>query len=182
MSSIRRAARTDAAEITHLIESAYRGESGLRGWTTETHLIGGQRTDIQEITERLHREDTVFLVLENAGELVACCMLERRENAAYFGMFAVSPARQSEGFGAQMLAHAETYAATQWKASVMIMSVIQQRSELLAWYRRKGYHPTGDTLPFPYGDPRAGLPKRDDLVFLVLEKQLSSLESTSNGA
>ncbi|MET0388093.1 MAG: GNAT family N-acetyltransferase, partial [Polyangiales bacterium] len=28
------------------------------------------------------------------------------------------------------------------------------------------------TEPFPYGDPRFGLPRRDDLFFRVLEKRL----------
>ena len=37
---------------------------------------------------------------------------------------------------------------------------------------RLGYRLTGDTLPFPYGNPRFGLPKRDDLYFVVMERGL----------
>jgi hypothetical protein len=36
----------------------------------------------------------------------------------------------------------------------------------------RGYHKTGETEPFPYGDDRFGAPLRDDLSFLVLEKDL----------
>ncbi len=36
----------------------------------------------------------------------------------------------------------------------------------------RGYLPTGETRPFPYGDERFGIPRRDDLVFVVLEKRL----------
>ena len=53
------------------------------------------------------------------------------------------------------------------------MTVIHLRSELLAWYERRGYRRTGRTRPFPYGDQRVGVPKRNDLHFLELEKQLS---------
>ena len=49
------------------------------------------------------------------------------------------------------------------------ISVFPQRQTLIAWYQRLGYSPTGETLPFPYGNPRFGLPLRDDLYFLVME-------------
>lgn len=54
------------------------------------------------------------------------------------------------------------------------MTVIRQRSELIAFYARRGYVPSGATAPFPYGDARAGIPRRDDLEFIVLEKVLAS--------
>ena len=50
------------------------------------------------------------------------------------------------------------------------MTVIAQRLELVAWYERRGYHLTGERRPFPANNPRFGLPKRDDLEFVVLEK------------
>ena len=54
----------------------------------------------------------------------------------------------------------------------MVMTVIGQRDELIAWYERRGYHRTGETQPFPYGDARYGIPRRPDLVFAVLAKPL----------
>jgi hypothetical protein len=33
---------TDVPELTLLINSAYRGESSKKGWTTEANLIDGQ--------------------------------------------------------------------------------------------------------------------------------------------
>jgi hypothetical protein len=50
------------------------------------------------------------------------------------------------------------------------MTVIVQRDDLIAWYRRRGYEPTGEHEPFPYDDERYGRPRRDDLRFAVLEK------------
>jgi hypothetical protein len=55
------------------------------------------------------------------------------------------------------------------------MNVIGQRRELLAWYARRGYVSIGQRKPFPYGQPRFGLPRRADLYFDVLEKRLAPL-------
>jgi hypothetical protein len=53
------------------------------------------------------------------------------------------------------------------------MNVVNVRDALIAWYVRRGYRKTGETEPFPYGDDRYGAPLRDDLSFLVLEKDLT---------
>ncbi len=42
------------------------------------------------------------------------------------------------------------------------------RTDLLDWYARRGYRPTGRRIPFRHGDPRFGLPRRADLEFVVL--------------
>jgi hypothetical protein len=54
------------------------------------------------------------------------------------------------------------------------MTVIEQRLDILGWYERRGYARTGATEPFPYGNPRFGLPRRADLRFLVLAKALTA--------
>jgi hypothetical protein len=46
------------------------------------------------------------------------------------------------------------------------------RETLIAWYERRGYVLTGETQPFPYGDERFGRPLRDDLHFVLLEKNI----------
>jgi ribosomal protein S18 acetylase RimI-like enzyme len=74
--------------------------------------------------------------------------------------------------GRQVLAEAERIARDEWAATNMIMTVIAQRAELIAWYERRGYRRTGETQPFPYGNARYGIPLRPDLVFAVLAKQL----------
>ena len=50
--------------------------------------------------------------------------------------------------------------------------MVHLRSALIEWYKRRGYVLTGETKPFPYGDTRFGIPKRDDLYFVVLQKRL----------
>jgi phosphate-selective porin len=54
----------------------------------------------------------------------------------------------------------------------MEMTVIRQRTELIAYYERRGYTLTGETRPFPLDDERFGLPVTRDLSFVVLAKRL----------
>jgi ribosomal protein S18 acetylase RimI-like enzyme len=87
-------------------------------------------------------------------------------------MFAVRPGLQGGGIGRGVLAECERIARDEWGMPAMRMTVITQRGELIAWYERRGYRRTGESKPFPYGDERFGIPKRDDLRFEVLEKSL----------
>jgi ribosomal protein S18 acetylase RimI-like enzyme len=172
--TFREATPSDAGAVVDLIESAYRGPSSQEGWTTEAELLDGQRTDIDSVLTAINRDDVWLLLAEAAGEeLVGCCQLERRSShTAYFGSFAVRPGLQSNGLGRRLLAAAEEHARTAWEASVVEMTVIAQRAELIAWYERRGYSPTGETRPFPYDDERAGLPRRPDLQFVVMAKSV----------
>ncbi len=87
-------------------------------------------------------------------------------------MFAVTPFAQRDGVGKAVLSEAERYARQHFRSAQMRMTVIDARETLIAFYERRGYVRTGIKKPFPYGDPRYGLPKRDDLRFEVLEKYL----------
>ncbi|WP_291791657.1 GNAT family N-acetyltransferase [Brevibacterium sp.] len=108
-----------------------------------------------------------------SGALRACVQLADRGNGlAYFGTFAVQPGNQGTGIGSAVMAAAEAHVVEQWGAGRMRMTVIRQRAELIAYYRRRGFELTGETEPFPYGQEQFGLPQRDDLEFVVLEKPL----------
>lgn len=164
---IRRATADDVAAVVALVESAYRGDASKAGWTTEADLLDGQRTDPDEVRSVL--DDLV--VAEQDGELVGCCTLIPRDGHAYFGMFAVRPGLQGGGVGSRLLAEAEKLAAEHGAAHVE-MTVISARTELIEFYLRRGYVDTGETRPFPYGDDRFGQPRRQDLAFTVLTKEL----------
>ncbi len=170
----RSAAPGDVDAVVALVESAYRGESSKLGWTTEAHLLDGQRTDEQAVRDIIGSDDALVLLAvdDDTAAIVGCCQLERRpEGAAYFGMFAVSPHLQGGGAGKRLLAEAERLAADEWGCARMEMTVIAQREELIAWYVRRGYREVGERRPFPYGDERFGLPRRPDLEFTVLRKE-----------
>ena len=171
--SFRAADPADIDAIVALVESAYRGESGLRGWTTESHLLDGRRTDAADVGELIARPDSRILLAERDGRLLASCHVERQGDSGYFGMFAVDPTEQGGGLGRQVLAEAERVARDMWGCRSMRMTVIVQRDELIGWYQRRGYRRTGQYQPFPYGDERFGIPRRDDLRFEVLSKDLA---------
>jgi ribosomal protein S18 acetylase RimI-like enzyme len=171
--ALRPAGPDDVVAVVGLVESAYRGDSSRAGWTSEAHLLGGQRTDESEIAGLIAREDSLVLVAEMDGRLVGCCHLERRPgDVAYLGLLAVQPSQQGSGIGRTVVDEAERIAAA-WGGTQLEMTVIRQREDLIAWYRRLGYEETGESRPFPYGDERFGEPRRDDLEFVVLARPLT---------
>lgn len=168
------AAAADLPEIVALVNSAYRGEAALQGWTTEAGYIGGQRTDVATLSEDLAAAPDARLLIHRCerGAVVACVWLEPASEGAWLlGMLTVRPDLQAAGLGRRLLASAETYAKTHG-ASRIRMTVINVRDTLIAWYRRRGYELTGQTKSFPYGDARFGEPTRDDLEFMVMERPL----------
>jgi ribosomal protein S18 acetylase RimI-like enzyme len=169
-----RAATLDDLPALHrLIERAYRGETAKLGWTNEADLLDGQRTDVEELTGILTDPARIMLLAEEASALVACLQLvDEGGGTAYLGMLSVEPERQAGGLGRFMIAAAESEAVTRFGARTLRMTVIRQRPELIAWYERRGYALTGETEPFPLSDERAGLPRRQDLEFVVLAKGL----------
>lgn len=170
--TFRLATPADIGAIVALVESAYRGDVSRKGWTTEADLLDGQRTDPMSVAELLAKPGCCVLLGECGTDLVACANIERRGDVAYFGMFSVRPDAQGAGLGRAMLAEAERMARSDWKCTEMQMTVISVRDELIAWYERRGYRRTGLYSPFPYGDERFGIPKRDDLRFELLVKTL----------
>ena len=180
MSAVRVAGPADVDELVQLIESAYRGESSRAGWTTEADLLDGQRVDSAAVAEVLASSQSVLLVVTDDTGLLGCCQLtDRGDGVADFGMFAVRPTRQGAGIGRVLLTEASRYGQRVFGATAMEMKVIAQRTDLIGWYERLGFVRTGQTLPFPYGQPRFGLPRRDDLYFIVLRRSLLESEQSS---
>ncbi|MET9180842.1 GNAT family N-acetyltransferase [Kitasatospora aureofaciens] len=171
----RTATLADVPALVELVESAYRGEASKAGWTTEADLLDGQRTDATSVSEAVQDPDGVVLLVERDGELVACCQLERRPGRAYFGMFSVRPTLQGGGIGRVVLAEAERLAREEWGVGLLEMKVVEQRGDLIAWYERRGFRRTGVYSPFPYGDERFGVPRRPDLRFELLTKELKGV-------
>ncbi len=168
----RDAEAADISALVALIESAYRGDASRAGWTTEADLLGGNRTSTAMLAETFGDPNQTMLVCEEAGAIIACVTLERRDGYGYVGTVSVKPELQGGGLGRELLTQAETVLQARWSLPLARMTVIAQRPELIAWYERRGYRLTDATAPFPYGDSRFGAPKRDDLYFVILEKAL----------
>jgi ribosomal protein S18 acetylase RimI-like enzyme len=161
--------RADVESIVSLVDAAYRGED-LGGWTTEAHLLGGQRTDAEAVAETLAAPGNMVLLAELDGDLAACIKLTKQGDRAELGMIAVWPKLQGRGIGAAIIREAERICRDEFGSKDIRMHVLHMRHDILAWYERLGYKPTSERVLFPYGDERFGIPKRDDLKFTVLMK------------
>ncbi len=157
-----------------LVERAYRGDASRAGWTTEADLLDGQRTDLEDVRSSITGPGQVMRLAHQGERLVGSVLLTPEPDAVLLGMLAVEPTLQSAGLGRLVLAAAERWMRDSMGGTKGRMTVLVQRTELLAWYARRGWLPTGARKPFPYGNPRFGLPRRDDLEFVVLEKLLAS--------
>lgn len=172
--TFRRATADDVPALHALVHGAYRGDSARRGWTHEADLLEGSRIDLPTLEAIVADPAQVVLLAERDGRLLGCVQVtDRGRGLAYLGMLTVDPVLQGGGLGRSLIAAAETAARDRLGARTMEMTVIVQRTELIDWYGRRGYLPTGERRPFPATDPRFGLPKRDDLAFVVLARDLT---------
>jgi ribosomal protein S18 acetylase RimI-like enzyme len=169
------ATETDYPAIVALANLAYRGGGSTASWNVEAGIIEGSR-----LTESLLREDLAakpdaqLLLYRDApeGPLLGTVWLEpQAEGVWYLGLFTIHPELQNRQLGRTLLGAAEDFARER-AGRIMRMTVLSVRDALIAWYERRGYRKTGGTVPYPYGDDRFGTPMRDDLHFMVLEKQL----------
>jgi len=169
------AVEADYAGIVDLANLAYRGSGSRASWNTEAVFIEGQRLDDSLLREELAAKPGAQLLTYRDGPdgpLLGTVLLEeQKEGAWYLGLLTVRPDLQKMQLGRGLLAAAEDFARARggWRIR---MTVVNVRDTLIAWYQRRGYRLTGETQPFPYGDERFGKPLRNDLHFVVLEKDI----------
>lgn len=165
--TFRHAVPDDVARLRALVESAYRGGSARGGWTHESDLLDGERTSDAELARLIAAPETCVLLAEDrAGTLVGSVnATDLGGGRAYMGMLCVDPVRQAGGLGRRLMAEIEAIAARTFGASVMEMTVIDARPELIAYYERRGYARTGETRPFP-------LPVAVPFAMAVLERRI----------
>jgi ribosomal protein S18 acetylase RimI-like enzyme len=174
MPTVAIATDADLDAIAALVNSAYRGDSSRAGWTTEAEYLEGQRTDAERLREQLAAAaGAVLLTLrDDDGALLGSVWLEPRgEDVWYLGMFTIRPDLQARGLGRVLLDESERFVRSRG-ARRMRITVIQLRASLIEWYERRGFRATGESVAFPYGDERSGIPLRDDLQLIVFEKPL----------
>jgi ribosomal protein S18 acetylase RimI-like enzyme len=169
------AVEADYSAIVDLANLAFRGSGANASWNTEAVFIEGQRLDESLLKEELAAKSEAQLLTYRdnlAGPLLGTVLLEERKDGVwYLGLLTIRPDRQKRQLGRGLLAAAEDFAKERGDRRVR-MTVVNVRDRLIAWYERRGYRLTGETQPFPYGDERFGRPLRDDLHFVVLEKDI----------
>jgi ribosomal protein S18 acetylase RimI-like enzyme len=169
------AVEADYAAIIDLVNLAFRGSGPSESWNIEKGIIEGQRLNESLLREDLAAKPSAHLLTcrDDPDEpLLGTVWLDPSEDGAwYLGLLTVRPDLQNRQLGRTLLTAAEDFARERG-ARVMQMTVLHVRDTLIAWYKRRGYTLTGATKPFPYGDDRFGRPLRDDLHFVVLERNL----------
>ncbi len=155
-------------DICDLVNLAYRGD---KGWTKETGLLGGDRSNIEEVQAYMSDPNAHLLVAIDDDEILSCICIEKKEIGAYIGFFAVHPRLQGKGIGKEVLSQAEDYASTKLRAQKYIMVVVSQRKELIAYYERRGYTRTGNISEYPV-HLDVGNPLASGLTIEYLEKEV----------
>ncbi len=167
---IRQASAKDIPVLTRLVNSAYRPTVGTGGWTSEKYLFKGDRIDENGIRQLMGADGGALYIGVHNQQAAGCVYLQRDGENLYLGLLSVDPGLQAKGIGRSLLRFSETLAATNG-CSRIVMTVIEKRTELVNWYVRHGYLPTGEKLPYTEDPLSEAL---EDIEFLVLAKQIGT--------
>lgn len=164
---IRRAQSGDIAALKPVVERAYRGDSARLGWTHEADLMNDERIEQDDLTKLAQADKSRLLIAFDRDSPVGCVAITNLgEGRAYLGLLCIDPELQAKGLGRQLIVAAEETAQTEFSARLMEMTVIELRTELIAYYERRGYEQSGERRDFP-------VPVDPPLFMTVLEKSLS---------
>lgn len=161
-------------EACLVVNQAYRSKGG---WTTEEDFIKGQRCTEQEMENHISqngKRNTLLFAIEQSDNIVGTIQIQTSEDhplEAELGLFSVSPLKQSRGIGSQLVKAALTEMKEQ-KMTHAVMHVLENRPEILTWYRKLGFVETGERVPFCWPE----MLKISGLHFLVLKKPLYDLQ------
>ncbi|KAI7899021.1 acyl-CoA N-acyltransferase [Cokeromyces recurvatus] len=163
-----------AEQATNVVNKAYRSEGG---WTTEMDIVGGERCTVKDMIDFINtsgKPNTLLFALEEdqvIGTVQIQCSItsEKEEVAAEIGLFSVTPTHQSRGIGGQLIRAALVEMQTQG-FHFAIMHVLENRPEILRWYKKLGFIETGERVPFVWPEM---LKVKKDLCFLTLKKELN---------
>lgn len=154
-------------QLLQLINSAYRGTEGAGRWTTEHHLVVGDRITRQGLLKVIADPAITLFTGVEEEKLVACIAAKHRSETVEFGTFAVAPHLHGRGLGKIMLAHAEAYA--RGLAKTFQVCVVAQNTQLVEFYLKRGYRDDNIFLDYPKAE-EVGVPKRPDLRLKLLSK------------
>jgi GNAT superfamily N-acetyltransferase len=172
---LKAAVEADYVEIIDLVNLAFRGSGSSASWNIEAGIIEGQRLNESLLSEDLAAKPAAHLLIhrdEQNGTLLGTVWLDPGKDGVWgLGLLTVRRDLQNRQLGRTLLRAAEEF-VKELGAHRIHMTVVNVRTTLIAWYERRGYTLTGETQPFPYGDERFGRPLRDDLHFVVLEKDI----------
>ena len=155
MTKIRIANSADDEKITAVINAAFKIAEGF--------FVDGNRITLAEVQQ--HRASGAFLVAEDDEGIGGCVYVEPRGERAYLGLLSVDPARQQGGLGSRLMEAGEAYCRERG-ARFMDIYIVNLRTELPAFYERRGFVENG-TTPFP-----EDVPTKQPCHFINMSKPL----------
>ena len=172
MITMRRAQESDIAALETLVNLAYRGGEATVAWKNENHLVTGARVVPEELKDAICLDNSaVFVASTTDGDLIGCVQIEKEGDDGIIGMLSVHPKHQNIGLGRKLLNAGELVAKTEFGCTTGKMYVLCGRPELMAWYAKVGYQPTGETKPF-FGPETRLTALVDEAHFVVVAKPL----------
>ncbi|CAF0945826.1 unnamed protein product [Rotaria sordida] len=178
------ATTADCDLLVTLINSSYRGELAYQGWTNENEIAYGPRTTTQAVLNKIVDDKYVVLVFFGKSDhiLKGCIYLEHKPESktAWLSTFAVRPDFQRQGYGKLILSVAENYAVNNWNVEYIELNVMIQRSELVAFYNRRGYIDTGHHQTFSLEQLKSGGALRYDLERCTMRKCVKNNENKTS--
>jgi len=135
---IRIAEAPDARQIMAVINAAFK--------IAEEFFCFEDRITLEEV-ERLLTTGT-FLLAESDRLLAGCVYVELKDrDRSYLGLLSVDPSQQQNGLGSLLMEAGEKHCRKKG-CRFMEIHIVNLRTELQPFYKRRGYVETG-TLPFP---------------------------------
>jgi GNAT superfamily N-acetyltransferase len=159
---IRVAEHHDIAGLVRLVNHAFQ---------VEATFVTGERTNRAQIEALWTRGSFFVAAIHESGDaavtsLAGCVYSERREDGrGYIGMLAVDPRRQGRGLGRHLMDAAEQR-CLDLGCTEAVITVIHLRTDLMPFYRRRGYTASGTA---PYRDVHRMI---EPLHFIVMRKPL----------
>lgn len=148
---IRRATPDDFPSLSVIINKAYRGTDS---WTTEAHLVRGQRITVEELNKL--RDPILVAEVPEENIIIGCISAEYwdvhtdmglPEKSALLGLFAVDPNFQSAGVGSKLMREC-VQMIKDYGCKTAVLWVINGRSDIISWYERQGFKWTGKVRDF----------------------------------
>lgn len=159
----------DIDRIVSLINRAYRNTDGERRWTTENHLVEGDRITLDAMEALINNPDIDLVLGMKNDKIISCLSAKRASGYIEFGTFAVEPSMHGHGYGARLLHYAEDL--YRQHTSFFQVTVVSQNQELMNFYIRRGYKVQDQRLPYPV-QQNVGVPKIEDIDLTVLRKAI----------
>ncbi|PRP78927.1 hypothetical protein PROFUN_13303 [Planoprotostelium fungivorum] len=144
----------DVRYPTHnVIHRAYRVPD-KNAWTTETHLVDGERVTVQGLQDKINHGHVLCAELFEENQrirlvgTIECELEDAHEDEVLIGLFSVEPSYQSKGVGGILMRAAMKYAKEELHKKTAVLWIIETRQELINWYLKLGFVDTKQKVPF----------------------------------